>query len=66
MQMADKSMRDVKTGGILIFLQDYDGKLSICTEWIAKVTEQTTMQFGCGDHAHVFAEYVIEDYKGGR
>ncbi|MBQ7699825.1 MAG: hypothetical protein IJT49_05735 [Clostridia bacterium] len=51
---------------LLIFCQDYDGKLSICTEWIAKVTEQTTTQFGCFDHAHVFGEYVIEDYKGGQ
>lgn len=56
----------VTPDGILIFLQDYQGKLSVCTEWIAKVTDQTTMQFGCGDHAHVFAEYVIEDYKGGQ
>ena len=51
---------------LLIFCQDYQGKLSICTEWIARVTEQTTKEFGCFDHEHVFGEYVIEDYKGGQ
>lgn len=50
----------VTPDNIMIFLQDYDGKLSICTEWIASVTDQTTKEFGCGDHAHVFGEYVIE------
>ena len=48
---------------LLIFCQDYDGKLSFCTEWIANVTDQTTKEVGCFDHEHVFGEYVIESLQ---
>lgn len=42
-----------------------DGKLYACTEEIAAVTDETTREFGCGDHAHVFGKVLVEFTEGG-
>ena len=42
-----------------------EGKLYAETEVIAAVTEETTKEFGCGDHAHVFGSVLVEFTDGG-
>lgn len=42
-----------------IFWQDEDGGLYLCAEHIACVTDKTTKQFGCGDHAHLFGRVKV-------
>ena len=47
-----------------IFWQDEDGGLYLCAEHIACVTDKTTKQFGCGDHAHLFGKVKIIEKAG--
>lgn len=41
-----------------------DGKLYAFAEAIGDVTEEATETFGCGDHAHIFGEVLVEFSDG--
>lgn len=44
----------------LYWSADPDGRLCAMAECIAGVTPQTTREFGCGDHAHLFGKVPID------
>lgn len=45
---------------LYLYWQDNDGKLCVETEYIASVTPETTTNYGCWDHAHIFGRVYVE------
>lgn len=41
-----------------------DGRLTAVSEYIGYVTPETKKQFGCGDHAHIFANVFVDISDG--
>ena len=47
-----------------IYWEIEDGKIYAGCEVISNVTPDTTNQYGCGDHAHVFGKILVEPSNG--
>jgi len=37
-----------------------DGRLCASSEFIAYVGDHTLKEYGCGDHAHIFGNVIVE------